>query len=83
MNATRFAVGGAIAATVITALGTMASGELPRLRVFIAGGAAAIVLGGLAAILPSVASLFAVLIILGAVLGPGYSLINAAGRLIN
>ena len=83
MSAARFAVGGVAAATTITALGQMADGKTPRLRVFIAGAGAAIVLGAIAGALPALARMFAVLLVLGALLGPGYSLINAARRLID
>lgn len=83
MNAGRsvvFTIGGAVA---ITALGQLADGKTPRLRVFIGGAGAAIVLSVIAAGAPGIAHLFAVLVLLGAVLGPGYSLLKAASRLIN
>lgn len=72
-----------IAGTVaLTAGGQIAEGKAPRLRLFIGGTAAAIVLSLLAGAIPTAARLFAVLVFLGALFGPGYSLIKAVTRLI-
>ena len=69
-------------AGAMTAGANLANGNMPRLRVGIAAVAAAVILGAAAGVVPTLARVFGYLIILGAMLGPGYDLVLALGRLI-
>lgn len=69
-------------AGALTAAARLAAGDTPRLRIGIAAVAAAVLLGFIGAALPQLARALAWLILLGAMLGPGYDVIRALGRLI-
>lgn len=82
MNAPRtvvLLVGGAVA---VTFGGQLAEGKTPRIRLLIAGAGAAIVLSLIAGAIPTAATLFAVLVFLGSLFGPGYPLLTALTKLI-
>jgi hypothetical protein len=66
----------------LTAAATMTHGDMPKLRVGIAAVAGAVILGAIAGAVPQLARVFAYLIILGALLGPGYDLVLALTKLI-
>lgn len=66
----------------ITAGAKLSNGELPKLRIGFAGVFAAVSLSALSNVAPAITRAFAILIILGALLGPGYDLVRALTRLI-
>lgn len=70
-------------AGTMTAGAKLSKGELPRLRIAIGAVAASVVLGAISGPLPGFARAFAYLIILGALLGPGYDLVKALTKLLN
>jgi ABC-type cobalamin transport system permease subunit len=71
-----------LAAGIITAAAQLSKGSAPKLRIGIAAVAGAVTLNLIGLALPSVARVFAGLIILGVILGPGYDLAAALNRLI-
>lgn len=72
-----------LAAAAITAGAVISKGETPRLRIALGGLFAAIGLSVLGAAAPRAARLFAGLVIIGTMLGPGYDLLTALTRLVN
>lgn len=73
------AVGGAV---VMTAGSQIAAGRRPRAALFIGGTIAAAMLSALAGIAPALARALAGLIILGSLLGAGYSLTQPLRNLL-
>ena len=71
------------AATLIVAGARLAKGETPRLRVFLGGTIAAVVLSVAAGVLPGLARGIATLAILGALLTSGYDLARPLAALVS
>lgn len=82
MRAQTYAVGAIAASTMIVAGAKMASGELPRARVFIGGTVAAFVLSIMAGPLPALAKGLATLAILTTALTSGYALAKPLAQLV-
>jgi len=70
-------------AGAMTAGAKLSNGQTPRLRIAIAAVAASVTLGAIGTAVPQLARALGYLIILGAMLGPGYDLVKALTKLIN
>jgi hypothetical protein len=71
-----------LAAGTITAAAAISRGEQPRLRIAFASVTAAVMLSLIGRLALGPARLFAGLIIIGTMLGPGYDLLAALSRLV-
>lgn len=69
-------------ATGLTAARDMSRGELPRARVIIGGTVAAVMLSAAAGAVPELVRALSIVIIIVALLGPGYDLVRPLTSLV-
>lgn len=83
MNPSKLAVFAVATAAGLTIASKLAKGETPGARIIIGGTVAAVMLSAAAGPLPAIVRALSIVIILAALLGPGYSLAQPLTRLVS
>lgn len=83
MNPSRLAVFAVASAAGLTLAAEIAKGRTPKARIIIGATVAAVLLSTAAGVVPGIVRGLSVLIILGALLGPGYSLAQPLTKLVS
>lgn len=82
MNPSRLAIISVLGAATLTAGAELAQGKAPGARIIIGATVAAVVLSAAAGPLPALVRALSIIIIITAVLGPGYSLAKPLTQLV-
>ncbi len=83
MNPSSYAVVACATAATVTAAAAMTRGQTPRLRIFIGGTIAAVILSAASGFAPEVVRGLATLIILSSIMGAGYVLLKPLTALVS